>query len=97
MWRKVRGRLEKDGHVRFIKVQEKGNSSGKPKPALQLLKEFDIRKKNRASLQSLGSGDEEDEEDEDEDIPVQPQFAERGFNWHALRLIVQAGKQSSEL
>ena len=93
MWRRVRGRLERDGRVRFIKVQEKSNASGKPRAALQLVKDFDIRKKDRSAVQSLTSGEEDEEEDEEEDVPVEPQFAERGFHWHALRLIVQAGEQ----
>ena len=89
----MRGRLERDGLVRSIKVQEVGGPSDKPAQlALKLIKDFDTRKKDRSALHSLTSGEEEDEEDEEEDVPIEPQFAERGFHWHALRLIVQAGK-----
>ena len=89
MWRKVRNRLERDGHVRSLKVKDESNLSEKPKSALQLIKEFDVRKKDKADFQ--GSGDEEEEED-DEDIAVAPQFAEKGFNWHAIRLVIQSGE-----
>lgn len=85
----MRNRLERDGHVRSLTVKDESNPSEKPKSALQLVKEFDVRKKDKADFQ--GSGDEEEEED-DEDIAVAPQFAEKGFNWHAIRLVIQSGE-----
>lgn len=86
MWRRVRSHLEREGFVKVVLVTDSSKEDDKPKTALKLVKPFAVQKCG-ASL------DTNEEEEEAEQVSgSEAHAAERSFEWHALALLVQAGK-----
>ena len=69
---------------------------GKPKQALQLVKPYRGKPAGR-SRPAAGIDDDEEEDEEAFTGTEVIVFAERAFTWHAMRLLIQAGKPPSYL
>lgn len=76
--------------MKSIKAIDSSQTLLTPRQAVQLLKPYEFMAQNKKD--PLQPEEPEDEEEEEEDESVAPVFAERGFSWHALRLVLQAGE-----